>query len=168
MSKMTNIGRSYDPKPDGTTDSRKKTKQDPGSEFIAFVCSLYPDSYDDREEDSRPGGADWIPGEKAQHMSLAAFQKMLRDVHNIILSTAKIRKILITGGCWSTERSRAVAELYERYGSISRVAKELIVSEPLVTMYLPYEKTVYDLAEKSGNAKRIQQWRKKNGKATRG
>ena len=29
-------------------------------------------------------------------------------------------------------------------------------------MYVPCKKTVYDLKEKSGNAKRIQRWREKN------
>ena len=144
-------------------DKRKKPKSTtPSQEFINFICSLYNDVYDDREEDSKPGGEDWLPGEKAMHQSLGAFRKELRDAHNIELSTAKIRKILITGGCWTTERSREVAELYGRYHSISRVASELGVSNALVTMYLPYGKTVYDLDDKSGNAKRIERWRKKN------
>jgi hypothetical protein len=29
-------------------------------------------------------------------------------------------------------------------------------------MYLPYEKVVYDLEEKSSGAKRMQRWREKN------
>ena len=31
----------------------------------------------------------------------------------------------------------------------------------LVAMYLPYEKVVYDLEEKSGNARRIDRWRER-------
>ena len=116
--------------------------------------------YDDREEDSSPGGADWQPGIPANHTSLVAFQKMLKE-KGIILSTAKIRKILITGGCWSTERSREVAELYEKYKSVPQVAAELGLSTALIIMYLPYGKTVYDLEEKSGNARRVARWREK-------
>lgn len=146
---------------------KRKEKQDPTAEYVAYICSLYGDTYDDRDEDSRPGGEDWIPGEKALHLSLSAFQKELEE-QGISLSTAKIRKILITGGCWSTKRSRDVAELYEKYQSISRVAAELGVTDALVTMYLPYGKAVYDLEEKSGNARRIERWREKksvNGRA---
>lgn len=138
---------------------RKTAKQDPSREYIDFICSLYGDSYDDREEDSKPGGTDWEPGVKAAHTSLGAFQKELSENHGIDLSTAKIRKILISGGCWSTERSREIAELYERYQSISCVAKELEVSDALVTMYLPYEKVVYDLEDKSADARRKQRLR---------
>ena len=143
-------------------DGRRKPKKDPSQDFIHLICSLYHDSYDDREEDSRPGGESWVPGQKALHTSLEAFRRELRDVHGIELSTAKIRKILITGGLWSTERSREVAELFEQYGSVKRVAEELGLSPGLVITYLPYQKTVYDLEEKSGNAKRIDRWRERH------
>ena len=96
------------------------------------------------------------------HTSLAAFQRELKNQYGIDLSTAKIRKILITGGCWSTERSREAAALYQKYGSVPHVAEELGTTEALVKMYLPYSKTVYDLEEKSGNAKRIERWRKRH------
>ena len=134
---------------------------DPGGTYIRLICSLYNDSYDDREEDSRPGGESWEPGRKALHTSLEAFRRELREVHGIRLSTAKIRKILITGGLWTTERSREVAELYERCGSVSRVAEELGLSAGLVATYLPYRRTVYSLEEKSGNARRIDRWRRR-------
>ena len=105
-------------------DKRRKEKKDPSREFITQICELYGDVYDDREEDSRPGGDDWQPGVPANHTSLAAFQKTLKE-KGIELSTAKIRKILITGGVYTTERSREVAELFERYKSVKLVAAEL-------------------------------------------
>ena len=142
-------------------DRRRKPARDPSGEYIRLICSLYNDSYDDREEDSRPGGESWLPGQKALHTSLEAFRRELRDVPGIELSTAKIRKILITGGLWTTERSREVAELFERYGNVNRVAEELGLSIGLVTTYLPYQRIVYDLEEKSGNARRIDRWRER-------
>lgn len=135
-------------------------KSNPSQEYIKFICDLYGDVYDDREEDSSPGGLDWQPGQKANHTSLKQFQNALEE-KGIKLSSSKIRKILITGGCYTTERSREVAELYEEYGSVARVAEELEVSDALVTMYLPYEKVVYDLDDKSGNAQRIERYRKR-------
>ena len=147
-------------------DKRRKEKKDPSADFITTICALYNDSYYDREEDASPGGTDWQPVVPANHTSLVAFQKELRDVYGISLSTAKIRKILITGGCWNTERSREVQELYQLYGSISRVAEELGVTDALVTMYLPYGKSVYDLEDKSGNARRIERWREKKNQGS--
>ena len=143
-------------------DKRRKEKKDPSQDYIKMICDLYGDTYDDREEDSRPGGEDWQPGQKADHTSLSAFQKELAE-QGLDLSTAKIRKILITGGLWSTERSREVAALYEKYKDVKKVAAELGLTPAMISMYLPYEKVVYDLEEKTGNAKRIQRWREKDG-----
>ena len=56
--------------------------KNPSADFIKLICNLYDDSYDDREEDSKPGGEDWIPGEKSNHTSLAAFQKQLEEYAN--------------------------------------------------------------------------------------
>ena len=136
-------------------------KKNPSEDYIRMICSLYNDRYDDREEDSAPGGEDWKSGQTANHTSLAAFQKVMRDQYGVELSTCKLRKILITGGCWTTDRSREVARLYDQLHSIRRVAEALGVTEALVTMYLPYGKVVYDLDEKSGGAKRTERWREK-------
>ena len=36
--------------------SNQKPKELRGKKYIEYICSLYNDSYDDREEDSRIGG----------------------------------------------------------------------------------------------------------------
>ena len=95
----------------------------PSNEFIRHICDIYNDYYDDRIEESNPptagnnpktAGEDWRPGVAAAHKSLVAFQKELEE-EGIRLSTSKIKKILVTGGCWTTARSRQVQELYEKY-----------------------------------------------------
>lgn len=70
---------------------------DPSAEYVKMICELYGDVYDDREEDSRPGGEDWVLGIPADHLSLSAFQKRLENI-GIKLSRTKVQKILITGG----------------------------------------------------------------------
>lgn len=93
-------------------------KNEPSKEYIDYISGLYGDVYDDRIEDCRPPaagddfrdpGEDWKPGQVADHKSLTAFQKELKAM-GISLSTSKIRKILITGNCWTTERSRVNGE----------------------------------------------------------
>lgn len=133
----------------------------PSTDYISYICKLYNDTYDDRKEDSRPRGKNWKPGGCADHRSLESFRKDLKNTYDIALSTAKIRKILITGGCWTTESSRKVQKYYNELKSIPKVAKKLGLSTAIVTMNLPYEKVVYDLEEKSGNAKRVERWRRK-------
>ena len=155
-------------------------KHDPSKEFVDLICRLYGDSYDDRVEDSAPGGLDWAPGKTAQHKSLGAFQKELEE-QGIKLSTSNILKILITGGCWSTERTREVGCLYETFTTpvadggegiekkkaVERISLELEISEAMVYMSLPFMRTVYDLEDKTGNARRCDRWREKSAKIMR-
>ena len=91
------------------------------------------------------------------------------------LSTSKIKKILITGGCWSTERSRQIGSLYAEYtGSeeaggmglggeeaVRRIADELKVSRVTVSVNLPYQDVVYNLEHRSKNAERCSRYRKR-------
>jgi len=76
-------------------------------DYVEKICELYNGFYDDRIEDSRPPaagyecclpGEDWTPGQVAAHKSLIAFQRELSGL-GIQLSTSKIKKILISGGC---------------------------------------------------------------------
>lgn len=153
----------------------KEHPESPSSsqEYIAMICRLYGDVYDDREEDSRMKGLDWKPGVKANHKSMAAFQKELEVIHGIHLSRTKLQKILITGNCWTTERSREIQWLFEEYtnppekngkglkpdAAIHAIAKHLGLSTVSVNINLPYGKVVYELENKSANAKRIDRYR---------
>ena len=165
---------------------RKQSSDDPMSAaFIREICALYGDCYDDRMEDSRPpaagsrngqtdkrpAGADWEPGIPAGHKSLCSFQKELAEEHGIRLSTSKIRKILISGGRWTTERSREIQALYtemtqtqsgvDAEQAVSLISRKLGVSKPTVVVNLPYINGVNRLEQKSQNAKRCAKYRKK-------
>lgn len=131
-----------------------------------MICSLYNDKYDDRIEDSKPFGEDWRPGITAAHKSLSLFQKELEE-NSIKLSTSKIKKILITGGLWTTERSREIQLLFEQYTSsgipfdeaIKTIADELETSVVTVNTNLPYTSVVYNLENKSKNARRCERYK---------
>ena len=162
----------------------------PSNEYIKHICDLYNDYYDDRIEESNPptagnnpktAGEDWRPGVLAAHKSLVAFQKELEE-EGIRLSTSKIKKILVTGGCWTTARSRQVQELYDRYTkegvrdeddpdtagkiltaaeAVERISKELRISKISVSVNIPYQDVVYKLEQRSKNAIRCARYRKK-------
>lgn len=160
---------------------------DPTYEYIEYICNLYGDVYDDRLEDCKPPaagdmirtpGKDWVPGQVANHKSIIAFQKELADI-GIELSSSKIRKILITGGCWSTERSREISALFDkltcpiskggsglkRDAAVAKIASDLNISVVTVSVNLPYESVVYNLDHKSSNAKRCAKYRKRKMKS---
>lgn len=145
----------------------------PSEDYISYICSLYNDKYDDRIEDSKPSGEDWLPGTQAIHKSLITFQRELEE-QGVRLSTSKIKKILITGGVWTTERSREIAELYEEYtatgldaaAAVKAIAEELEVSVVTVNTNLPYSEVVYNLEEKSANARRCDLYRERHKNKT--
>ena len=155
------------------------------AKFIHEICTLYGDHYDDRLEDSRPPtagrkngradkripGEDWKPGVPADHKSLRAFQQELSEKHGIHLSTSKIRKVLISGGLWTTERSREIQTLFSELTNtdsiinseqaVSLISKKLGISKPSVVINLPYINGVNRLDDKSKNAQRCAKYRKK-------
>ena len=157
-------------------------KKNVSQDYINTICELYNDIYDDRVENTCPPtagsspcipGEDWAPGQCAEHKSLLAFQRELLE-NGISLSTSKIKKILITGGCWTTARSREIQELYFRYVSeglkpeaaVACIAAELKISKVSVSVNLPYSSVVYKLEERSRNARRCERYRAKQ-KASR-
>lgn len=162
-------------------------KQEPSKEYIEYICALYGDLYDDRIEDCKPPaagddfrnpGEDWRPGQEADHKSLVVFQRELNAM-GIKLSSSKIRKILITGGCWTTERSREIADLFALYTSpkadggygmsedlaAKRIAAELEVSLVTVNVNLPYRNVVYNLENRSRNAVRCARYKERKKKS---
>lgn len=160
----------------------------PSQEYIEMICSLYGSSYDDRIENTSPPtagdnprdpGADWVPGMTADHKSLIAFQRELAE-QGIKLSTSKIKKILITGGLWTTSTSREIQEMFNRYTSsndekdgadgieslsdaeaIKRIASERGISAVTVSVNLPYSTVVYNLENRSSNAKRCARYKER-------
>lgn len=161
-------------------------RQEPSKEYIEYICDLYGDIYDDRIEDCKPPAAgddfrdpgdDWRPGQKADHKSLIAFQRELKAM-GISLSSSKIRKILITGGCWTTERSREITDLFDLYTSskddggcglsedlaVKKIAAELEVSLVTVNVNLPYRNVVYNLENRSKNAVRCARYKERKKK----
>ena len=155
----------------------------PSSDYIDFICSLYNSSYDDRIENTAPPtaggedrtpGEDWAPGMTANHKSLISFQRELAE-QGIRLSTSKIKKILVTGGLWTTQQTRTIQEMFRLYtgsleeggegmdpaAAIKRIADELEISTVSVSVSLPYMDVVYNLPEPSANAKRCRRWKER-------
>ena len=99
-------------------DRRRREKKNPSKDFIEQICSLYGDVYDDREEDSKPGGEDWMPGVKAEHQSLAAFQKQLGT---FLIRCSRVINQILEWRCVRTIRKFS-------YRSIGSVGEMLIVS----------------------------------------
>lgn len=76
------------------------------------------------------------------------------------ISIIKVRKILITEGLWSSERSDKINRLLKEGMSVKEIASKLYITECLVQAYMPYERGFYG-EEKSMDAKRSDSYRKR-------
>ena len=75
------------------------------------------------------------------------------------LSPMKVRKILITGGCYSNDLSTEIDALWKDGKTVQEIAEILNTSTSNVSSYLPYERIIYNMDEKSVEADRQQRYR---------
>ena len=71
----------------------------------------------------------------------------------------KIRKILVTGGCYNTELYHQIKTLREQGMDVEEIARKLGKTEGTIQSYLPYEKVIYMLEERSVIADRLRRFK---------
>jgi len=123
----------------------KKTMQ----ELLDEICDYFGPPVDDRER------------EDIDHVKLRG----VADHFNITL--IKARKLLITGGKYSTEISREVQDLHAQGKSIQEIMRRTKLKKSSVYSYLPYDRLAYNLPDSSIEAERQKQYRVRRRNASR-
>ena len=142
-------------------------------EMIKSACSLFGEPYDDRET---PTSLFLSPhGQKPEHTSLRSVAEEME------ISTVKVRKLLISGGFYSTVTSRTVKRLYdeavkenikngmnpaqaEKHAVIT-VSHQTHFGRASVYSYLPFKNDAYGIEEKSAAAIRQRRYRERKRNA---
>lgn len=75
------------------------------------------------------------------------------------ISPMKLRKILITEGIYDNALSREIWTMYKGGMSVEEIAEAERMTVSNVYSYLPYEKIIYKMDQKSVNADRQQRYR---------
>ena len=110
-------------------------------ELLDAVCDYYGDPVDDRKE------------EDAEHVSL-------HDVADEFdITVMKARKLLITGGLYSTSLSRKVQEFHAQGLTVAQITEETGLKRASINSYLPYAHIIYNLPDISIKAERQKQYR---------
>ena len=110
-------------------------------ELLDVVCDYYGDPVDDRKE------------EDPDHVSLHD----VADRFNI--TVMKARKLLITGGLYSTSLSRKVQEFHAQGLTVAQITEETGLKRASINSYLPYAHIIYNLPDISIKAERQKQYR---------
>ena len=113
------------------------------------ICEYFGEQVDDREM------------KDIDHVKL----RSVADHFGITL--IKARKLLITGGKYSTWLSREVQELYASGMSIQEIIRKTGLKKSSVYSYLPYNHLAYKLPDSSIEAERQKQYRVRKGNSTR-
>lgn len=110
-------------------------------ELLTAVCEYYGDPVDDRKE------------EDTDHASL-------HDVaEKFDITVMKARKLLITGGLYSTSISRKVQAFHAQGLTVSQITEKTGLKRASINSYLPYTNIVYNLPDISIKAERQKQYR---------
>ena len=110
-------------------------------ELLTAVCEFYGDPVDDRKE------------EEPEHVSL-------HDVADEFdITVMKARKLLITGGLYSTALSRRVQELHAQGLTVAQITEKTGLKRASINSYLPYTNIIYNLPDISIKAERQKQYR---------
>jgi hypothetical protein len=119
-------------------------------ELMTAVCDFYGDPVDDRKE------------EDLDHVSLHDVAEQFN------ITVMKARKLLITGGLYSTVLSRKVQELHNQGLTVAQIMERTGLGRASVNSYLPYANIAYKLPDISITAERQKQYRvrKRNAKRT--
>lgn len=110
-------------------------------ELLEAVCAFYGDPVDDRKQEDA--------GHISLHEAAAAFD----------ITVMKARKLLITGGLYSTALSRKVQKLHAQGMTAEQISEETDLGRASINSYLPYTHIAYNLPDISIQAERQKQYR---------
>lgn len=132
-------------------------------ELVEKVCSFFGRVFDDFEVERhaalrglRPGSPKWIEvmgDDRSINETAAEFS----------ISPMKVRKILITGGYYDTETYRGIKGMKDAGLTVEEIANQIKKKPITVRSYLPYERVIYNLEERSVNADKLQRFKKRWG-----
>ena len=131
--------------------------------LVQNVCSFFGRVFTDEEQERHNLLRGHRPGDEKWNQIMRGDPTIREAAESFGVTPQKIRKLLITGGYYDTETYRKIKKLKEKELTIEQMAAELHIKPITVKSYLPYERVIYNLAERSVNADRLQRFKKKWG-----
>ena len=131
--------------------------------LVKEVCSFFGRIYDDFEEERhlalrghRPGDEKWI--------EIVGDNPTINETaKEFNITPMKVRKLLIVGGCYDTAMYREIQKKRKAGKTIDQIAAEMKKSPLTVRSYLPIERVIYNLDNRSVNADRLVRFKERHG-----
>ncbi len=133
------------------------------NELIDRVCTFFGRIYDDHEAERHAALRGHKPGDEKWIEIMGDNPTINETAVEFGITPLKVRKILITGFFYDTDQYRKIKTLIEQGQNVERIAVELGMSVITVKSYLPYDRVIYNMPERSVNADRLQRFKKRHG-----
>ena len=131
--------------------------------LVEAVCSYFGRIFDDNEQRKHLMLRGHRPGDAVWNNIMKGYPTINETAAHFDITPGKVRKLLITGGCYNTSLYKTVSRLKEEGKSGEEIGEALNLKPGTVRTYFPYERVIYNLEERSVNADRLQRFKKRHG-----
>ncbi len=132
-------------------------------ELVERVCSYFGRVFDVFEAERHAALRGHRPGDEKWMEIMEDDPTIKETADEFEVTPMKVRKLLITGGYYDTELYREIRNLREQGLSVEEIAEKLNKKPVTVRSYLPYERVIYNLEERSVNADKLQRFKQRWG-----
>ncbi len=132
-------------------------------ELVEQVCSFFGRIFDDFEVERHAALRGHKPGDDKWAEIMEDDPTINETAEEFCVTPMKVRKILITGGCYDTEIYREIKKMRERGLTVEEIGRQIKKKPITVRSYLPYERVIYNLEERSVNADKLQRFKQRWG-----
>ena len=131
--------------------------------LVEVVCSYFGRVFDDNEQMKHRKLRGHRPGDKVWNNIMDGYPTLNETAAHFDITPGKVRKLLITGGCYNTSLYKTVSRLKAEGKSGEEIGEALSLKPGTVRTYYPYERVIYNLEERSVNADRLRRFKKRHG-----
>lgn len=132
-------------------------------EHVRSVCDYFGRMFDDDEAERHAALRGHRPGDERWRVIMGGDPTISETAQAFCISPMKVRKLLITGGKYNTDKYREIQRLHKAGLSLEDIAAQTGYAPVTVRSYLPYERVIYNLDERSVTADRLQRFKARWG-----
>ena len=133
------------------------------AEVVKAVCEYFGRVFDDREAERHAALRGHRPDDDYWYDVMGEEPTLNETARKFGITPAKVRKILITGGQFDTSLFRRINKLVGEGKTVDEISNELGMKPVTVRSYLPYERVIYKMEERSVNADRLMRFKARHG-----
>lgn len=133
------------------------------AEQVRSVCDYFGRVFDDDEAERHAALRGHRPGDERWETIMGGDPTISETAEAFCISPMKVRKLLITGELYDTEKYRRIKQLQKAGLGVDDIASQTGYAPVTIRSYLPYERVIYNLDDRSVTADRLQRFKARWG-----